>query len=66
MKVLTMMVDGVDEANSDVGVVVAHKNHVESLLLVGVYLEQAPIHFTQSLRKQHWFSHSHLTDWVTD
>lgn len=43
------MVDGVDESQADVRVVVGHEHHVEDLLAVGVQLPQASVHRLQSL-----------------
>lgn len=43
------MVDGVDEADPHVGVVVRHQNDVEQLLALRVQLPQASVHRLQGL-----------------
>lgn len=44
------MVDAVDQANPNLGVVVGHEDDVEELLAVGVELTELSIHCLQSLQ----------------
>lgn len=46
---LTVMVDGVDEPDSNVRMVIGHQHNVEQLLTLWVQLTQSGIHGLQSL-----------------
>lgn len=46
---LTVMVDGVDEPDSYVRMVIGHQHNVEQLLTLWVQLTQSGIHCLQSL-----------------
>lgn len=44
-----MVIDGVDESQTNVGVVVGHQHHVEQLLALGVNVPQSCVHGLQRL-----------------
>lgn len=46
---LTVMIDGVDEPQADVSVVVGHEHHIKQLLALRVNLSQSCIYSLQSL-----------------
>lgn len=51
MRVLrTIVVDAVDEAHPDLGVVISHQDDIKQLLTVGVELPQSGVHRHQSLQ----------------
>lgn len=51
-QLLTVMIDGIDESQADVCVVVGHEHDVKELLALGVKLPQLRVHSLQSLAAQ--------------